>query len=330
MADASPATASEWIVRLSQGALSVCERHALARWIAEDPQRLKDLNDTKSVWDLAGKAATASLGADALNTAIREYEISRARSRTARRIAVGGSFALAASLALALTTTLDMSRAPQLASHSNVRTPIGQVERYYLPDKSSVTIAADSAVVVDFTPSARRIAIDRGEVFLRVARDERRPFTVTAGAHSVTVTGTKFNVDYDAMHNEIEVAVVEGSVRVGLPPQISGPIENLKAGDVVFFKANGDVVRRKISPSQASAWQDGSLYFDQTPVREALLNMNRYASKPVVAMDEKITNLTLSGRFETRDPAAFIYALQEIFGVTAHETDNAWELTLNN
>lgn len=328
-----PATASEWIVRMSGRtsgeSLSEAERRALPQWISADPARLQELEEARIVWAMAGRAAATPSGAAKLAQSLDEVGKLRARA-VRRRATLAGGLALAASICLVFALpwrqTSDVQR---LANGSNVQTAIGQVQRYQLPDASSVTIAADSVVAVNFTRLQRQISIDRGEVFLKVAHDQDRPFTVSAGTHDITVTGTKFNVNYNAARDEIEVAVAEGSVDVGMRDgDQSSRIEQLKAGDVVFFQASGEIVRRAITPTQAAAWRDGALYFDQTSLRSALIQMNRYSSKPIVAADERIGDLSLTGRFDARDAASFIYALEAIFGVTARETEHAWELSL--
>lgn len=326
-----PETAAEWIVRLNGPALSAAERKALSLWLSEDSARLKELEELRIVWQIAGRTValpdiTARLTADmgqASRPAVR---------RNARRIAIAGALAVAASICVVvIAERTGRSGAVALANGSNVQTAVGQIQHYMLPDASSVTVAADSEVSVKFTEGQREIALGRGELYLQVAHDQARPFTVMAGTHSVTVTGTQFNLDFDAARNVLEVAVTEGRVNVGLG---AGPdaqkVEKLKAGDVVLFEASGDMVRSRLTPKQAADWRQGALHFDQTRLRDAIVEMNRYAAKPIVATDEKITTLTLTGRFEARDTASFIYALETVFGLKTVETPRAWEISFQN
>jgi transmembrane sensor len=326
-----PETAAEWMVRLNGPALSTAERKALSLWLSEDSARLKELEALRAVWQIAGRAVKLPSVAARLTAGMQQAAQPAARWNT-RRSAIAGALAVAASICVVLIAQrADRSDAVTLTNGSNVETAIGQIQHYTLPDTSTVTLAADSVVSVNFTDGQREIALGRGELYLEVAHDQARPFTVMAGTHSVTVTGTQFNLDFDAVRNVLEVAVTEGSVNVGLG---AGPdarkIEKLKAGDVVLFEASGDTVRRRITPKQASDWRQGALHFDQTRLRDAILEMNRYAAKPIVAMDEKITTLTLTGSFEARDTASFIYALETVFGLKTVETPGAWEISFQN
>ncbi len=325
-----PETAAEWMVRLNGPALSEAERKALSLWLSEDSARLKELEELRIVWQIAGRTVV-SPDVTARLTAGMEQAARPARWNT-RRGAIAGALAVAASICVAvIAQRADRSDAVTLVNGSNVQTAIGQIQHYTLPDTSSVTMAADSVVSVNFTEGQREIALGRGELYLQIAHDRARPFMVMAGTHSVTVTGTQFNLDFDAVRNVLEVAVTEGSVNVGLGAGADAQkIEKLKAGDVVLFEASGDMTRRRVTPRQAADWREGALHFDQTRLRDAIVEMNRYAAKPIVATDEKITTLTLTGRFEARDTASFIYALETVFGLKTVETPRAWEISFQN
>ncbi len=44
-----PQTATEWLVRLNAGALTPGDRRGLMRWLASDPERLKELVAAQAV-----------------------------------------------------------------------------------------------------------------------------------------------------------------------------------------------------------------------------------------------------------------------------------------
>lgn len=331
MVSPTPQTASEWIVRLNGPPLCQAEREALSQWLAADPVRLKELEELRIVWNIAGRAISSPEIKARLRTDGEAYR-RPAQVWTRRKSAMAGALALAASISLIVVTQRsDRTDVAGLPAGGNVHTAIGEIQHYTLPDASSVTVAADSVVEVNFNEAQRGIALGRGEMYLEVAPDRARPFTVMAGPHSVTVTGTQFNLDFDAARNELEVAVVEGSVNVGMGSDgATKHAEALKAGDVILFEASGNMLRRRVTPAQAADWREGALHFDQTRLREAIIEMNRYSSKPIVATDEGISILTLSGRFEARNTASFLYALETVFGLKTVETERAWEVSFQN
>lgn len=319
-------TASEWVVRMSRGPLSPEEQRLYLLWLAEDETRSADIRSTQQAWQLAGNVRKSA-------KAIREWDrrkselVREKRSRTLRRrIAWISAPAFIAGI-LMLLWSAPTSTLPRLDNQAVAQTPIGKIEYFELPDRSHLTIAADSLMQVAFTGSNREMLLSRGEAFFEVRADASRPFIIKAGDHQVRVTGTKFNVNYDTSSSSMEVAVVEGAVVVTSHPR--GQIQDehvISAGQVVLVPSRGPLVYRRLTPSQASAWRDRQLYFEDARLSEILLEVNRYSSKPIVSMDPAINDLTLTGQFEAGDPADLLFSLSDIYKVEARDTPGRWEL----
>lgn len=325
-----PTTASEWIVRMNAGPLSWRDRRAFARWISENPARHRDMDEARTAWRMAGRLATSQIAHDYLARSLRASTPApwRIHFITRPRIAARLGIAFAACTLLAIVLFPDgSSQVRRLGESDNVRTAIGKIERYVLPDNSSLTVAANSVVHITFTDLEREMSLDQGEAFFEVTRDADRPFVVKAGTHEVMVTGTKFNVDYNSTEDGLEVAVAEGAVNVTVPNSGAGAaVERVKAGEVIFFPTAGPPVRRNLTPAQASAWRSRMLYFDETRLSDVVVEMNRYAAKPLSIVDDDISRLRLTGQFEVGDTRALLFVLHEIFGIEARETTNQWEL----
>lgn len=91
--------------------------------------------------------------------------------------------------------------------------PLGECRMVELPDGSVLNLNSGSRVIYPsrFTGDDRRVFFT-GEVFADVAKDPERPFVISVGDVNVQVFGTRFNFRaYDNLDN-IEVALVEGSV----------------------------------------------------------------------------------------------------------------------
>lgn len=315
-----PSTAAEWVIRLEQAALSEDEAQALDEWLSDDPTRLRELEEISLVSHLATCAA-AEISSTSSPPGVKHQSQQRS---FARRTLWGAALAIAASVCAAIVIKgFPHTSSPFLDSGSNVKTAIGQIQSFELPDNSSVMIAPDSVVAVNFTPEYRGIVLNKGEMYFDVSRDRARPFVITAGTHSVKVTGTKFNLDYNSARNELEVAVMEGSVRVTTGDHA---VEEISRGDVVLFNDTNKILRRKITAEQASAWRNGVFVFDETPLRETLTEMNRYSIKPLVTASANMEELTIIGQFNARDTSAFLFALKSIFGFHITETADAWIL----
>jgi transmembrane sensor len=159
-----------------------------------------------------------------------------------------------------------------------------------------------------------------------VAKDAHRPFQVQAGKATVTAVGTAFNVRRAV--DRTVVAVIEGRVRVeparaalpwlrdgGKPAQLQ-----LDAGEQTTINQDGlRPVMRLANPGTATAWRRGMLSFQQEPLRYVLDDVNRYAAKPIVAEDDSIREILVTGTLMSDNVEEWIGSLESAFNLKAVE-----------
>lgn len=256
MFDKPPATPAEWVVRFNSGPLSASDRAAFTEWVSRNPDKVAELEELRALWQSASglrssSIARAYLADDIGQTSDRWSWREYFQANPKVRYAVVGAFA---AVLATILLPLEISSLPRLNEHDNAQTVVGQISRYQLPDLSEVVIAADTALRVDFALHSRELFLDRGEVFLEVQHDTDRPFVVRAGNSTVTVTGTKFNVNYFSADDTMEVAVAEGSIRVERKTG-KGKDQFLRvaAGQVLFLPSNGDAIFRTSTPEEVAA-----------------------------------------------------------------------------
>ncbi|MBX7199866.1 MAG: FecR domain-containing protein, partial [Rhodospirillaceae bacterium] len=309
------------------GALSPADRSALMRWLAADPARLEELEAMEAIGRMAGHIAGSATARDLLAADWRAHHAARPRPLSRFALPLAGA-ALAAGVAAFLFFPPGASGPPRVKDHTGaVETGIGQIANYVLSDQSQITVAANSAVSVDFSSGRRDVSLTRGEAFFDVQHDQARPFVIAVGGRSVTVTGTRFNVNNYADQNELEVAVVEGRVNVSYRTDNgASEVQRMTAGDVILFPASGALVRRNLTPEQAAAWRSRKLYFDSARLDQVIAEVNRYSAKPLVSESRDIEKLSITGQFPAGDVALVLTSLQQIYGIRARETANAWLL----
>lgn len=307
------------------------DRRAFARWLAGDPRRAQEIEEARAAWGAAGGLATSQIAHEYLASSLRAL----APSTTNIPIIIAPRTALLFGTAVAACTALVVMLLPdtgaqgqRLAQDASVRTNVGQIERYLLPDESSITVGAQAVVHVAFVDGTREMDLDQGEAFFEVMHENDRPFVVNAGSHEVLVTGTKFNVDYNAAEDTLEVAVSEGSVNVMAPQSENwGAVVRVKAGEVMSFPSYGPPIRRNLTPAQASAWRSRILYFDNARLADVVTEVNRYARKPLNLASEDLGRLRLTGQFRTDDTRELRFVLHELFGIEARDSTGQWDLT---
>lgn len=185
-----------------------------------------------------------------------------------------------------------------------------------LADGSTITIAPDSRIAVDYAPNERRILLNAGEALFEVAHNTARPFVVETPHGEVKAVGTAF--DIAIAEREAEVTVVEGVIRIALRADPDGagpaePIEKLaRKGERVAFGiarrdggSTGFIRQAEDFDAQgATAWTRGKLVFHGQPLREVIAKINLYARGRVVLTDPEAGSIPVYGVVDQGDTAA--------------------------
>lgn len=217
----------------------------------------------------------------------------------ARRPVVTPLRALAAGLTVALVGLVAV-----LVMATDLLAPVyftgpGEQRTLFLADGSTVHLNTRSKLKLDFSDKRRRVVLVRGEALFDVAHDAQRPFQVDLGETDIMVVGTRFNVH--RRPDSLEVAVVGGSVAIETEAA-AAPIAPLGAGDRVALGAD-TLVRDRVDPDSIARWRTGRLLFKDTPLDQAVADLNRYLEEQLILGDPALAELKLTGlvRIEDRD-----------------------------
>jgi transmembrane sensor len=319
------AEASVWIVRL-HGANRTPELEAgFRRWLAANPENAQEFERVTAVWEAAPHASTAGL------PRVSQWKRPSARYRWALAVVLLAACGVGAWLAATY------SRDPVLV------TGIGEQRLVPLEDGTRLTINSDSELKVDYTPGERRVHLIRGEAFFEVAHNPNRPFIVTAGDQQVTAVGTAFEVRYEPDH--IDVTLVEGKVSVtSTTEQAPAPLKDsvsttpkigTKAATRAYLMTAGERLRiAKAGPSKldeprveaVTAWRRGEVMLDDTPLSDAVAEMNRYNKSALVIDESRIADLKVSGIYHTGDSGGFAATVANLYGLRVTEANNGIHL----
>jgi transmembrane sensor len=188
-----------------------------------------------------------------------------------------------------------------------------------LPDGSSVMLNVDSRVRVAFTPASRTVILETGEAHFEVAKALRRPFRVRAGNTEIVAVGTAFDVT--RLSSGTKVTLIEGQVDVRAIPESGANatlVATLHPSQELSLAQDGHVVSQAVARIEAvTAWQRGMIDLDDTPLSQALLQVNRYATVKIALADSSLAGKKISGVFRVGDTAAFVSAVERYFGLRA-------------
>lgn len=281
--------------RLWSDDLTEPEATAIQARAGGDPKYQEELEDLLAAFDSIGELE----GDRAIEEVAGDYQRLIHERRSKSRLALG----MAAALLVAVNVTfayLWTSDRPDDSHLQKYFTRIGEQQTIGLADGSVVTLNTAGQLVADYSGTARRILLERGEAYFDVASDPNRPFTVDLGARSVTVVGTEFSIRKHPYR--YEVAVIEGAVAIGgssldseaadLP---SSAQQRVEAGWVAEFDVQTNELKafQPESMDRYVAWRNGMITFAREPLYRVVQELNRYSRKKILIEDTAVMELSV-------------------------------------
>ncbi len=305
-------------------------RIALYRWRNKSPEHAAALLEARHRWDALGGMAdglrahfdepTSHLAATA---AAAVASSSRTPSPQRRKLLLSIAGLLGGGLVAGRSLQWYWQQ-PVFSAAYNTRT--AQMMKVMLADAaggatgSKLDLAPQTTIDIALYRRRRVIEMARGEVRFDVAHDPGRPFQVHTRGAVIEVVGTVFTVRDRG--GPITVGVEHGHVRVQALARdgtetTEVQVVDLRQGELLEVRDGQAGTVRRADTRALSAWRDGWLVFENTPLGDALAAVNSYRSRPIVSTDPRIDALRLSGRFRSNDSAGLLAVLPTILPVAA-------------
>lgn len=309
--------AAAWHGALTSDTWSSAEQARFAVWLAADPA-----NPHAYRWVEQAASRTAALSSQPAFERLRAE--THARLATARRGPIprpaiaAGIAALIVGASMLGWQGIHPPAAPVRSSPVSDQTGrvyathVAQRLAISLPDGSTAILNTASRLRVGFTAGERRLVLERGQAYFDVAANSARPFVVAAGGRTVTAHGTQFDV---RLRTEgVDVALFRGAVTVARPGAANGIA--LHPNQLLSITRAGASVGPIARVAAVESWRKGEVAFDDTPLVDAVAEMNRYVDRPAVVVSPALGAMRVSGVFRTDGMPAFLEALQAGFGVS--------------
>ncbi|MET3794355.1 FecR family protein [Aquamicrobium terrae] len=322
--DAVEEIAARWVARQTGRVLAPAEKRSLDGWLDAAPAHRRAYERIRSTDSLI-----IALGAEPSILDLRRRALARRADRWSVSLFVA-TLAACAVVAIGLmefgdrqadSELRDDEHALQLAD-SRYTTTIGERAAFNLPDGSVMMLNTNSVAQVIYVGRRRSVHLIKGEAFFTVAKDPSRPFEVFAADNVVTALGTAFDVR--VRDGGMTMALVEGRVRVaprrGSQAARSGVIVN--AGEVLSVRNDGVAAIRPADTRPLTSWSRGQLIFDNTPLGEAVAEMNRYSATNLIVGSDGIGSLKVTGVFRAGDVDRFADAATEVFNLRKTRSAN--------
>ncbi|MEM8893309.1 MAG: FecR domain-containing protein [Bacteroidota bacterium] len=237
------------------------------------------------------------------------------------KYAAGIVLAVGIGLAYWLTNTAGVAPEKTYATLDN------QTLEIELADGSVVTLNESSELTVTegFNSTERGIVLE-GTAFFDVARDEQRPFIISANDAEVKVLGTSFLVRTEDDMPVTEVIVKSGSVSLaGVSERSNGVV--LKPGEIgVADSRKRGVVKRNNRDANYLAWQDKVITFDKTSLAE-VANTLSDVYKVDVEFDSNIKNCQITAQFQKQSLESVVEIISQTFGFDVKSKGDSFKFT---
>ena len=196
------------------------------------------------------------------------------------------------------TDTAKLSK-DEASSYNRLIVPYGKSSVLTLHDDTKIWVNAGTILVypVEFEKDRREIYVN-GEIFLDVAPDAKRPFTVRTDDYRIQVVGTKFNVQAYSADGQSRIALAEGAVKI-----ISGKantVTPLTPNQVFEQDKSGRSSVKDADISRYTSWIHGMYMYESERLDVILKRLERYYGKEIEA-EVSVSEITCSGELELKE-----------------------------
>lgn len=294
--------AAAWLARHEAGTI---DEAAFEAWRSADPAHAVAFVRALAAWNAAG-GPMAQAGSSLLTR--RRVLFSAAAFGAAGLVAAGGF-------------------ATQAYAWDSARSRIGETRRVILPDGSRAMLNTDSVLQWRFSRDERSLWIERGEVALEL--QDGLSARIEGLGRVAMLSAGRFNVRLEI--GSMDVTVLRGQAVAGDGAPGTGGRDGIAARSTegLLLSAARPSVRAASAEQLATtvAWQQGEILFDNEPLQSAVREYNRYLDRKIVIADPGITDTLVGGRFTTRDPEGFLFALHRGLGIRITPREGSFVLT---
>jgi len=207
-------------------------------------------------------------------------------------------------------------------SSQQFETLTGTQKTIQLADESTIILDTNSRIHVTYSRDKRALILEKGQAHFSVAPDKERPFVVQAGLGEITALGTAFDIRLEGTTTVVKL--IEGKVDVTSVSEDRNTsktlTKTLNAGQQLSI-IHGELSKiEAIDFIQSEAWKMGKVIFRDTPLKDAIREMNRYTNKKYILAGNTMGDIPISGIFNISNTDMFTKSLVTYFPLQANES----------
>lgn len=213
-------------------------------------------------------------------------------------------------------------------TYTEINIPNGEKAHIIFQDGSEAILNSSSKIVFPnkFGITKREIQLE-GEAYFKIDKNKHRPFIVKTDKADIKVLGTSFNVSAYKEDEFINVTLDEGIIVFNTPNNK----HQLSPGQQLIFNKdrNESFMRFLKKPENSSLWMSDKLFFDDTPLRQAIKILERKFDVKFEIKDNKAVDYSFTIITDERDIDDVLKELEMIAPIRFNLQNDIYEITLS-
>lgn len=290
--------------RFCEGMTTEEETRLVEEWIEENESNRKVVNQTHTLY----LAADTLYVMQNLNV---EKELKKVKDRINRNKTSGWEWTkrIAAVISIPLLIGIllmymTQNEHQEIARMIEIKTNPGMTTSIVLPDSTIVCLNSESSLRYpsSFNGDVRNVELV-GEAYFDVAKDADKRFVISTLHHSqIEVYGTSFNVEAYAKDNRISTTLVNGKIGF-LYNDNTGTTHKINLAPnhkLIYQPTTGEAGVYQTSCESETAWKEGKIIFNNTPMEEALNMLSKRYNVEFIVKNKNLKEEAFTGSFTTQ------------------------------
>ncbi len=308
------------LIKFISGKATITEQKAILEWINKSDDNLKYYISLKNLWVYQTMPQTKASDEEILRAS---KIIAKERHRNHKRNYLKKimPFSAAAIFLLLIFNiylhfknesnnreeyyerSISLAMLPSEAKQT-MYTPNGVRGLIILPDSSRVWLNSASKITYPnkFVGSTREVEI-AGEAYFNVKSDPSVPMIISTNRNfKIHVLGTKFTVRSYPDDKEAQTTLIDGIIKLVRKSPVTGRdvITEMKPSESFLIKDNAaPVLIKQADTSKQTAWRNGKLIFDATPMPEVIKKLERWHGTNFTIKDPGVLDFKFTANFRS-------------------------------
>ncbi len=305
------------LVKYLLGEATASEQTAVEAWQQADAANLQHYLQLQEVWE-ANKTLESTTAVDE-NAAWQRFQqrVKAAQPGSGKRFGWWRVAAAAVLLAGLITAGWLVQNREKPVREYTLQTN-SRVSADSLPDGSVITLNRNTRISrkEKFNGPERRVRLETGEAFFKVAPDKEHPFVIDMQEVQVTVVGTSFNIRREK--NTTIVVVETGVVKV----TSGGQTAELRAGEQLTVQ-NGQppAAKKPVQDKLYNYYRTREFVCDNTPLWRLVEVLNEAYDAQITIGRKALNDLRLDATFTNESLAQVLEVIRLTFDVQVIQKD---------